>query len=350
MDSISFYLTTPKYVTPGKFHAGGAELSAYHLGNAFRAMGIKVRYYCNTDVHGLEGYYNYGQFEKHHHDVVITVRAGKSLFIHNLKCNKLILWTGDAYDQPNNVVFNDINIINRLAHIVFKSQWQLDTNVAHYGVLESCKDKTRVIYNGVNPDYFNTVCPVDENLFICTSRIFRGIDRFTYIWPSIKACFPKAKLMLYPKIAGLYSDDAADDKFKTLYKVLSELDGITVYDNIPQQDLIKKMTPAFLMLYPNFDFVESSCGSAMEAMCTGTPIITSKRAGLIETVGLGEGRLIDDELPIDEYTTAMINYIRYYKNNPRVIVEWNISGKHKLISQFKWDKVAHKWLEGVING
>ena len=74
-----------------------------------------------------------------------------------------------------------------------------------------------------------------------------------------------------------------------------------------QKDLAKIQAESEIMLYPT-DFNEMFCISALECLATSTPIITSKRAALIERVEDGRnGFLIEGKPGTDNFNTEFVN-------------------------------------------
>jgi len=155
-------------------------MAAAGLGNELGKLGHEVHYYGNCEP--SDRYHSYQEFIDTTHEVAIIVRASRILF-GNVKADRTILWTGDAYDQPNNFVLNAPYAVGRLKHVVFKSQWQMKSALEHYPVL-AAMGKAMVMPNGVVRNaFFEHSEP--KTGFICTSRVFRGIDRLTAIWPRL---------------------------------------------------------------------------------------------------------------------------------------------------------------------
>ena len=343
---ISFFFATPKRISATNFVAGGAEMAAKGLGDALALRGHDVHYYGNCEV--SDQFHEYAEFFVAEHDRIIAVRASDALF-RPVKCERIVLWSGDAYDQPNNYLLNAIMVVNRLHKVVFKSQWQLVSNLEHFPVLAE-SGKAITMPNGVNPaHYFAPETTETQTGFICTSRIFRGVDRFVHIWPEIYKEFGM-ELNLYANISGLYDDaPERDAAYKREFAALRELNGLNIKATLPQTDIIAEMHKHYLMLYPNSDFMESSCNSALESMCAGTPVITTEKAGLPETIKLGFGKLIPDNLPLTEYTKRMIAHIKWFLDNDKRYSDWNTKRRWKLIDKFAWSKVAEQWESEVLS-
>ena len=133
-----------------------------------------------------------------------------------------------------------------------------------------------------------------KNQIIYCSAPDRGLKCLLSMWPEIKEKIPDAKLM----ITGSYalwgvSDEENERIFKETYDQISSLEDIFIFQRLPKCKLAKLQAESEVMLYPT-DFNEMFCISALECFAAGTPIISSKKAAMIERVKDGEnGFLID---------------------------------------------------------
>lgn len=340
---ISFFLTTPKRVSADNFVAGGAEMAAKGLGDELSKLGHDVHFYGNCEPSA--NYHQYEQYFEDVHDRIIMVRASNAIF-RPVKREKFILWTGDAYDQPNNFVLNAPFVVgSRIDKVVFKSEWQKQSAYEHFPVL-AAMDKAITMPNGVVRNYFfDTIS--DKSDFVCTSRIFRGLDRLLHIWPRLYRELGR-EVHLFSDVAGLYNDADSDPQYAKLREALSNMSGVVVRATVAQRQMVELMHRYEYMLYPNFSFVESSCNSALESMCAGTPVITTARAGLIETVGLGYGKLIEDAGNLDQYTDEIIKFVNENEKNPERYLAWQ-EKRFELIDRFAWDVIAPRWVEEVLS-
>ena len=266
---------------------GGAEVSAVNLGEA---LDCDVTYYLQRcqpfDKEGLH-VRRHDQILDNKHKYFICVRPHPVLS--NVEADKRLLWSGDAFDQPSNRIFGDEALVRKIDAFVFKSEWQRRT------VLETQffipKEKAFVIYNGVKAEYFKNLGEEPENnRFIHASTWYRGVHNFISLWPKIKEKIPRAKLVVYSKTT-LYSD-INEQHGQEVFSRIKQLPDVELREPIHQKDLVKELRKSWLMLYPNTHFLESSCGVALQSLAAGTPVVTTKRGGLVETVG-ENGILID---------------------------------------------------------
>jgi len=303
---IGFWLTTPTRFNPAEIDKtpfGGAEISAINLAkhlakNIDNDIVVYGNSICNNDLrewfHDDVLYKPYGDLRLHNSlDVLICVRADQNLL--NPRRNhvyfgenrpKIILWTGDAFDQPNNqAIFHDTYCLKTFDLIVAKSNWQKESLVRHFPLLS--KEKVQVIYNGVDSNSIPQPTVTTEPRFVYASTAYRGLHRFLDIWPKIKEKIPDATLDCYCKTTLYIDDNPRESEFLPLYSKLSALPGISIKEPLPQQDFLKQLSTYRLMLYPNSGFLESSCGVALQSMACGVPVITTNAAGLGETIIMG---------------------------------------------------------------
>ena len=342
---ISFWLTTPVDLSDGLDRPlGGAEVSAVQLATEL-AKTNTVYIYCNTAKKYTERnmvMFPYNEIQQHELDTLIVVRAHEILNTRIRAWFKkrpriLINWSGDAYDQPNNAIFGDKWLCDHMDGFVTKSKWQRETLNTMYPNLIN---KTKVIYNGVDDSLFPDAPTVDENKFIWASTWYRGLDQMPEIWKRIKTELPDAHLKVYAK-TSLYMDGNQDIQAKALFAALESLDSVTVHDPVPQRELINELATAKLLLYPNAHFMESSCGVVQQSICAGTPVITSARAGLPETVST-EGFAISHNPGTEEYYTSFTEKVLKLCRDQKLYNRLSRQGLLRRTGE-SWNQVARKW-------
>jgi glycosyltransferase involved in cell wall biosynthesis len=179
-----------------------------------------------------------------------------------------------------------------MAAFVFKSHWQKTKILEKFPNLPP--EKAFVIYNGIKAKSFEYLSqtPIPHR-FIHASTWYRGVLNFIDIWPRILDKYSDAEIHVFSK-TELYSEcNSGDQRWRAITEALCKLPGMVLREPVPQWILAQEMRKAWLMLYPNTGFVESSCGAALQSLAAGTPVIATKRAGLIETVG-DFGHLVEE--------------------------------------------------------
>jgi glycosyltransferase involved in cell wall biosynthesis len=248
---------------------------------------------------------------------------------------KKILWSGDAFDQPSNDIFFDKKVAESMNAYVFKSNWQRKKILEKYYHID--RDKTKVIYNGYRNEFYtpNGVLP-NPKRFIHASVWYRGLVNFVDIWPKILEKMPDAEIHVFSK-AKLYSEYSNDEGYHKIIQDLVQLPGMVLREPVPQEMLVQEMKKAWLMLYPNTGFVESSCGAALQSIAAGTPVIATNRAGLPETIGKG-GILIEqnDEKWKENFVKAVLETD---KSKRKQMVDYG----YQQVSDQTWKHKAEEW-------
>jgi len=296
--NISFWLTsTTRHMTSenwGKAPMGGSEISAVHLGEKLLERGHDVTYFLQR----CESFDNENLHVRRHDQIFdeqleyfICVRPHPVLQ-GDFGDVKKILWSGDAFDQPSMDLFYDEKIVNSMDAFIFKSKWQEGKILEKYYKIK--EEKVHILYNCYKPEFFGVdgISP-NPKRFIHASTWYRGLKNFIDIWPEILKKIPDAEIHVFSKTA-LYSEYSNDKGYYDIAEELVELPGIILREPVPQRIMAQEMKKAWLMLYPNTGFVETSCAVALQSIVSGTPVIATKRAGLIETIG-GAGVLIDNK-------------------------------------------------------
>jgi glycosyltransferase involved in cell wall biosynthesis len=158
-----------------------------------------------------------------------------------------------------------------------------------------------------------------RNQAIYCSAPDRGLDYLLDMWPAIKERVPDAKLVVTGSFAlwGM-SDEENSRIFKEIYNKVSKLKDVTIFQRLSKNELAKLQAESEIMLYPT-DFNEMFCISALECFSTGTPIISSKRAALIERVKNGEnGFLINSTYESQDYRREFIDKACFFFGNQNI--------------------------------
>ena len=127
---------------------------------------------------------------------------------------------------------------------------------------------------------------------------------------------------------------SSDEKFRDLYHLCRETEGVEYIGSIPQPKLAEEMRNVPVLAYPN-TFAETSCIAVMEAMAAGCQIITSDLGALPETTA-GFAKLI----PLNSsYNQNFINATITALKNP-IDKSLQIAFVKK---NYNWTKRALEW-------
>jgi glycosyltransferase involved in cell wall biosynthesis len=282
---------------------GGSETMEWELARRLARMGHRVRLFghCTPTMEGL-------------FDGVEFLDQGR---YRNLDCDVLIASRRpDAVDDHYNVKavvrllhFHDVHAGEALTHerayrfdgFLALSQWHKRCLLQVYPTLP--EGKIIVTRNGLDlarfwmPEARNFR---DPHRAVFSSSPDRGLQALLDMWPRIREQVPDAELRIFysfnnwEAVARMNNDRAQLQQIANLKHLASTLPGVTLCGRVNQKQLAEEFMAAGVWLYPTW-FHETYCITAAEAQAAGLRTVTSKLAGLTETVG-EYGVLI----PVDE--------------------------------------------------
>lgn len=261
---------------------------------------------------------------------------------------KKVYWAHDdqsyLWNNPNKLA--EIGgWLNKNTNSIFAvSKWQADVYAEKFGVH---KDKIYVTRNGVNLSLFQKPINKEPKRLIYTSVPDRGLDILVDIFPEIKKQ-TGAELYVYSSFK-VYGASATDAKLKDLF-AKAKNEGINIMEPLTQKELSRELLRSRLMVYPNHQatfhpvYAETACIAVLEAQAAGTPVITSKRGALPESVLDNEtGILIDGDPYSSEYKTKLIEAtVKLLKDDK----EWqrlSDNAKKRTLQEYSWTKIAGEW-------
>jgi glycosyltransferase involved in cell wall biosynthesis len=358
---IAFWLTTDRRFEAKEIDRtpfGGCEIEALHLARELTRI-YKMPCYIFANVVqpvGIQGHAFFFRYEdlprivEHKDfDVLIVVRADARVlnprysdkYFGNGRPDKIILWSGDSYDQRNNEMMHDHWSLANIDLVVLKGYWQMQTWLENFRRLE--EGRVTVIRKGID---VSSLCESPSTAiaprFIYASVAFRGLHRFIDIWPRIKERIPDATLDCFPKTT-LYDGTLPQDQYEQIYKQLAALPGVTVNDPLPQKEFLKILPTYYAMLYPNCGFEETVCGVALEAMASGVPVITSAVAGLVETINAGGSILIEGDPASKDYERKFVEAVCDLWGNSLRREMLSITGFHSITNSHNIKTTAEIW-------
>lgn len=324
--------------TPENEPLGGSESALVYLAKELVRFGANVTIYnrcANPGWYDGVLYQRWEQLFIEEHqpaDFFIAIRSPQILSVWRGSGVRM-LWCQDWYDQPVLCGVNE----EYVDEIVFVGEWQRDGFINKLGwPLE----RSWTLPNGICPEYYNT----EDHLFrpkdiFYSSTPFRGVKHLVSIYPKIRERVKECNLHIFGGM-GVYQD--WNSEYDRIYKSFESMDGVHIHGPLGQRELAKRMEQCRILAYPN-TFPETCCTTAIEAMAAGNLVITSHRAGLVETVG-PRGVLIEGEPGTPEYDEAFIDECVFYLENEtqwgyraRLAWEWAINGR-------SWQHLADHWI------
>lgn len=235
--------------------------------------------------------------------------------------------------------------LNEFTDRVFAvSNWQADIYTEKFGVK---KEKILITRNGVNLELFKDGMKRENNRLIYSSVPDRGLDILVEIFPEIKKQIP-VELYIFSSFK-IYGVPETDLKLKDLFEK-AKAEGIHIMEPVTQKELAKELQKSMLLVYPNHKatfhpvFAETSCITVLEAQAAGTPVITSKRGALPESVIDEEtGVVIDGDPYSKEYKEKFIyETVDLLKDQERW-GEMSTNARKKMQGFYSWTKIAAEW-------
>ena len=320
---------------------GGSETMAAHAAKELARRGYKTMIL--GDPRHMAGVYDdveYIQYDNLYNytgngdiDLFVTSRRA-DLDWSRIKAHKKLCWVHDIWLHNNpvaNICPNDIDNYMTL------STWHKSFFIEHHSqnkqdlksLLES---KTVITHNIINHDRFKKNLHRDPYRFIYSSSPDRGLDILLSIWPRIMVQCPQANLHIYYGFENwqksiLASGNDQQVQWMNQIKQMLNQPGVYYHGRIGQEALADQFLQSSIWLYPTY-FTETSCITAMEAMAAGLPVVTSKLAGLIDTVG-DAGILLDGNPWDPTYQNTIISHCVELLSNKRLWQTYSNMGKEK---------------------
>lgn len=277
-------------------------------------------------------------------DVLVAVREWKPI-LYPLKARLKLFWTGDSFDQIQNVGLGDRRVSSGIDVLCAVSEWHRKTLCKASGFPES---KSWILRNGVKLDLFTGSETRRRKRLIYTSTPYRGLKYLPAIYLEIKKRHPDAELHVFSGY-DVYSGPSGFDQravleFQALKTQLETLPDCYVRGNLKQRELAREFMKASVLAYPN-TFTETSCITAMEAQAGGCTIVTSNRGALPETVG-DAGILIDGDPESSSYQRAFIDAIDGIFSDDSIFSRLSTQGIRRAVN-FDWKTSAETLLAKI---
>lgn len=284
---------------------GGSESAVILIAKNLQEIGFDVTVFnnCKDGSNSAPGTYAGVRYidnadAKNHnenYDIVIVSRTVAPFvtndwpFLH--AAGKRILWLHDTFIEGDQLM-EDLVVSGKIDHVFTLSDW-------HTSYILTCAHGRKRNYEVLKGSIFQTrngaVCHIpevdlsqkDPNHFVYNASATKGmLPLVNDIWPKIKEKMPSAKLSV---IGGYYrfregaEPDAQENTVEQLSKRQDLKDlGVTFTGVIPQFEIAKILSNAWMMLYPGA-FPETFGISTLESLLYKTPLVTTRFGALEET-------------------------------------------------------------------
>lgn len=347
------FLIIPQGCLP--FHAGsleerplgGIETGVIRVGEELSALGHTVTIITGIDNPPLSTplYLPFRALQDIRSvDVLIAVREWAPLLL-PIEAKRRLFWTGDSYDQPQNLGIGDPRVSARIDGFLAVSHWHADRLSQESGFP---RGKCWVIRNGVKLEYFSGTETRLRKRMMYSSTPYRGLQFVPLIYRELKRRHADAELHVFSGYQ-VYAGAAPPPKqavaeYEALRQDLSSIPGCTVHGNVRQRELAREFMKSALLLYPN-TFEETSCITALEAQAAGCAIVSSQLGALPETVR-NAGALIPGRPGTPEYMRAFVDVADAVLRDDALFEQLSRAGKRQA-QESDWQNVALRILQGL---
>ncbi len=331
---------------------GGSEIWQISLAREFSNLGYRVISFCDSpetemwddDVRYLH-YSKYPSFvEQNYIDYFITSRTTDTLQF-PVRAGKVYVMVHDIWLlSPREQMFQE-----KVDKYCVLSQWHWDFFKNHHGVTDD--NKMWMTSNGLYFDRYDKdgILRHPHRLFYSSSPD-RGLDTLLQCFPFIKEKVPDLELHVYygfnnwEKSILKRNDPVEIARMEEIKKGL-EQDGVTFHGRVSQKELSDAQLSCSLWVYPT-DFEEVFCITAIEAQRARMPIVTSRYAGLVTTLGdesgvyyIGNGT--KGQSFTKEYRESLVETCAIILNSPSQdeVIQKGLQNSEK----YSWQNVAKNW-------
>lgn len=356
--SMAIYVGPSAYETWGPTSLskglGGSEEAVIHLSRELGKLGWDVTVFATPgaahgDDYGSEVIYrealsvrDTSRFSVHwrhfwefnpndEYDVLISWRA-PWFFDNDFKARKQYLWLHDMIEKPELTEER----LAKIDKVIFVSQWHAD----QYADVVP-KKKSFASGNGIIPSDFKDQFVTNRKKYrmVYMSAYERGLPILLDIWPEVKKAVPDATLDIYygwQSFDALLRDNPERQAWKNkLMKQIKDLDGVTEYGKIGQDQIAIEVQRADILAYPSV-FPEVYCISYIKACAGGAYPVTSDFA-VLGDYNRGTQVHYDVENPEQfkkDYTKALIKELK--KSHDRSeLINW--------AQDYSWAHTAESW-------
>lgn len=225
------------------------------------------------------------------------------------------------------------------------SQYQEDLYVERCGLDRAKFWRTT---NAVDPAWLPPYKPCGERIpgrCMYISRPERGLREALVCFRALQAQRSDATLHVCTYSAGAVLDDP---EIQPLRAELTATPGVTV-SCLDKTELLNALSQAMVLLYPNSSDKETSCLAAIEAQMLGTPVVTTDRGCLRETMAPHAGAVVPwpaaAPCPVDALVSAAATLLR----DPQQWTKQSTAARTHALAYHAVDVVAETWGEYLNN-
>ena len=176
---------------------------------------------------------------------------------------------------------------------------------------------------------------------IYAARPERGLDfLLKVIWPLLKEQDQDLELAICGYDTSMLEvSQPAQEFYQRINAMIESLPGVTNYGALTKDEYWKLLASSKLTVYPT-EFPEVSCINALESMAAGTPIVTTHRFALTETVPYPGVAAAPHS---DAYINAFVQEVQHLMTDDMHYKRLQRDGMQHVEAHYQWDQVASEW-------
>lgn len=259
---------------------GGSESALTYMAREFSSLGFDTHVFCNCRHPRVYDGVTYHHFEEKipSCDYLFCYRFPEIIPLVKARIKVLVL-----HDMP--VLQKQIaDVLWAVDKVFFLSEFQKKAWLEQFPSMSKIAYLTK---NGFAKEIVDEVSDVvfDLNQVIWASRPERGLDILLgSIWPVLSKKFPDLQLVLADY--GSWEDPKLFEFYEKCDCLISQFSNVTCKGSLPKKEFYKLLKSSGCLVYPAV-FPEVSCIVAIEAQAVGTPVVTTDKWALSETVDFG---------------------------------------------------------------
>lgn len=349
---IIFYtgtLSTPLLPKPSEYNEhslGGSEAVLFTMAMAIKKLGFNVAIFGRYKGAFVDGgiqcidLRRIFTMQKREELPICIVQRFYDPILQKVNCKRRIFWLHDIVHESYRSVFEELD--RGVDEYFLLSRYQLQNYRDRVGLNP---ERCYLTDNGVELELFGELMPLEgrkKNQIIYTSRPTRGLGIALKVFKALREKRPELEFIVatystYPKL----SDDPEIAQF------LSDLNTPGVrFVSYGKFELIAALKESMVQLYPNSSDLETSCLAVIEAMAAGTPVITTDRGCLRETVADGRvGEIVswtdDEDLLVEQLSDRVWGLLEDRERWER----YSQNAYHYSRERFESGQLAASWLK-----
>lgn len=255
---------------------------------------------------------------------------------------KVLLWLHDILDDPPSLASR----LDRLDRILCLSEFHLQDTARR---LPGAGEKLALTRNGLDLDLIVGI-RAEENprriaRAIYASRPERGLRiLLERIWPRLRAAIPDLEL----SVCGYQVEKQGLDpdllrEYEALDGLIRSLPGVRDLGPLAKKDYYRLLASSGFLLYP-CSFAEISCLTVLEAQALGTPLVTSKRFALEESVREPDF-LVPGRPGSDSYCDLFVERVLALYQDQGAALAKAEKAAGMVLAEHDWQEITAGWVD-----